>query len=285
MIQKQELIKKIKYHFNLNIYESKVWLALLSKNIATVGEVAEASGVPRSRVYDVLESLDKRGFAIAKLGKPVRYLAVKPSVVVEHMKNNMLREVEEKTKTLSDMKENQEYQDLELLYSKGIKPIQPEELSSAIRGRQNAYSFLKNMIEETKKEIILVSTIEALKRKSRFLKPLFEKLRANGVSIKVAASLNPINQVAGKTREIRTARTDKNSEKERAALMSLSRELTVPIRRIKINARFCVVDSSKILVFVTPDSEEDKDIALWINSNFFGKALTTFLTPIWRNKK
>lgn len=272
MTQKLDLIKKTKYHFNLNIYESKVWLALLGRNIASVGEIAELSGVPRSRVYDVLESLEKRGFAMAKLGKPVKYLAVKPSIVIEHMKNNMLRIAEEKTKTLSEIKENQEYQDLELLFSKGIKPIQPEELSSSIKGRQNAYTFLRNMIEEAKKEVTLVSTVSALKRKSRFLKPLFEKLRGDGVSIKIAASRGDDVVV-------------KNSDsiaKEKIALIKLSRELGVPIKRIKINTRFCIVDNLKLLIFVTPDSEEDKDIALWINSNFFGKALSTFLTPVWR---
>ena len=165
---KPELIKKVKYHFNLNIYESKVWLALLTKTIATVGEIAELSGVPRSRVYDVLESLEKRGFAIAKLGKPVKYIAVKPSVVIEHMKNNVLREAEERAKNLTTIKESKEYRDLEVLHSKGIKPIHPEDLSSSIRGNQNIYSHLKNMINETQKEIVLVSTINALKRKANF---------------------------------------------------------------------------------------------------------------------
>ena len=78
MINKQELVKKIKEYFNLNIYETKVWLALLSKGVASAGEVAELSGVPRSRTYDVLESLEKQGFAMMKLGKPVKYIS--PSV-------------------------------------------------------------------------------------------------------------------------------------------------------------------------------------------------------------
>ena len=59
---KPELVKKIKDYFNLNIYETKVWLALLGKGIASAGEIAEISGVPRSRTYDVLESLEKQGF-------------------------------------------------------------------------------------------------------------------------------------------------------------------------------------------------------------------------------
>ena len=69
MIINQELVTRIKEHFNLNVYEAKVWLALLSKGVVSAGESAELSGVPRSRTYDVLESLAKRGFAIVKVGK------------------------------------------------------------------------------------------------------------------------------------------------------------------------------------------------------------------------
>ena len=77
MIIKQDLVKRIKEYFNLNIYETKVWIALLSRGIASAGEIASISSVPRSRTYDVLESLEKRGFAITKIGKPVKYIAVK----------------------------------------------------------------------------------------------------------------------------------------------------------------------------------------------------------------
>ena len=72
MMIKQDLVKRIKEYFSLNIYETKVWIALLSKGIASAGEIAVISGVPRSRTYDVLESLEKRGFAIVKIGKPVK---------------------------------------------------------------------------------------------------------------------------------------------------------------------------------------------------------------------
>ena len=79
---KPELVKKIKDYFSLNIYETKVWLALISKGVASAGEIAEISEVPRSRTYDVLESLEKMGFALAKIGKPVKYMAVKPTQVI-----------------------------------------------------------------------------------------------------------------------------------------------------------------------------------------------------------
>lgn len=274
MTNKNELIKKIKYHFNLNIYESKVWLALLRKAIATVGEIAEISDVPRSRVYDVLESLEKRGFAIAKLGKPVKYIAVKPAVVIDHMKNNILRLAEEKAKKLSIVKNSSEYRELEFLHNKGIKPIHPENLSSAISGRQNIYSHIKDLVGNAEKEIIIVSTTNALKRKAYFLKPLLEKLKSQGIAINIAASATETNPTSEKNK----------SNTQNTNTINLSKELGVPVRKIKINARFCIVDGSKILIFVTPDTEEN-DMAIWINSHFFGKALKTFLNPVWRVKK
>ena len=90
MTIKPELITKIKSYFGLNIYETTVWLALLSKGISSAGEIAEISGVPRSRTYDVLESLEKRGLVIKKLGKPVKYLAGKPDIEIEKKKKIML---------------------------------------------------------------------------------------------------------------------------------------------------------------------------------------------------
>src|SRR4030042_5286702 len=109
MIVNKDLVHKIKDYFDLNIYETKVWLALLGKGVASAGEIAEISGVPRSRTYDVLESLEKQGFAILKLGKPVKYVAVKPNVIVEKLKSNTLRNAEDKIKVLSKLKETNEY--------------------------------------------------------------------------------------------------------------------------------------------------------------------------------
>src|SRR6056297_2233984 len=128
MIVKQELINKIKDYFGLNIYETKVWLALLGKGIASAGEIAEVSRVPRSRTYDVLESLEKKGFAIIKLGKPVKYIGVKPNLVLEKLRNNLKKEAEHKIQSLSKIRETNEFSELEKLYKGGISPVKREEL-------------------------------------------------------------------------------------------------------------------------------------------------------------
>ena len=82
MIVSESFLKQLRSVFDLNIYEVKVWTALLSRGVAPAGELADLSGVPRSRSYDVLESLEKKGFIIMKLGKPIKYLAVKPEEIL-----------------------------------------------------------------------------------------------------------------------------------------------------------------------------------------------------------
>src|SRR3989338_3408379 len=72
MLVDQETIKKIK-SLGLNTYEAKIWTALLSRGVSTAGELSDIADVPRSRSYDVLESLEKKGFVIMKLGKPIKY--------------------------------------------------------------------------------------------------------------------------------------------------------------------------------------------------------------------
>src|SRR3989344_9354806 len=154
MIIKPELVKKIKDYFNLNIYETKVWLALLSKGIASAGEIAEISGVPRSRTYDVLESLEKQGFAIMKLGKPVKYMAVKPNVIIEKLKSNAVRNADEKVKTLAKLRDTNEYHELEQLYTVGIQPVRHEDVSGAIKGKSTIYNHIKEVLENAKKEVL-----------------------------------------------------------------------------------------------------------------------------------
>ena len=66
MIVKEEFMGKLRRHFNLNLYEVRIWTALLSRGVSTAGELSSISDVPRSRTYDILESLEKKGFNIIK---------------------------------------------------------------------------------------------------------------------------------------------------------------------------------------------------------------------------
>lgn len=63
-------------------YEASAYVALTRRDVATGAEVARLAGVPRQRIYDVLEGLAARGLATIKPGRPIRYTAAAPEEAV-----------------------------------------------------------------------------------------------------------------------------------------------------------------------------------------------------------
>jgi sugar-specific transcriptional regulator TrmB len=260
MIAKSELIRKLKGYFDLNIYETKVWLALLSKGISSAGEIAEISSVPRSRTYDVLESLEKRGFVIQKLGKPVKYIAVKPEIVIEKLKNNTTAQAEERIKTLIDLKETTEYKELKELHKSGIEPIKNHELSTSIKGRSNLYTQMKAVMESAEKTIHLTSSVFELTKKQKMFKDIFTKLKKRKVKMKVMIG------------------EDETEAKK------LSKKLGVEIKSRPIHARFVVVDKTELIFTIKPTNvHEDFDYGVWINSPFFTSSLAYLFEMAWKD--
>jgi len=259
-IAKPELIKKLKDYFDLNIYETKVWLALLSKGISSAGEVAEISGVPRSRTYEVLESLEKRGFVIQKLGKPVKYIAVKPEMVIEKLKNNTVKNAEEKIKTLSNLKETTEYQELQQLHKTGFEPIKNHEMSTSIKGRSNLYIQMRNLMEEAERSVYLTSSAYELLSKQKMFKDIFATLKKRKVDIRIMIS----------------------DSKEEA--LKLGKKLGVLIKSRPIHARFVIADKTELIFTIKPtEVHEDFDYGVWINSPFFTNSMAYMFEIAWRD--
>ena len=250
MLIKQDLVKKVRDYFNLNIYETKIWLALLKKGMVTAGEAAAVSGVPRSRTYDVLESLEKRGFAIVKLEKPIKYIGIKPRIILEKLKNNVRKDAEEKIIELSDIKNTDEFSKLESLYKMGMEPIKKEDISVALKGKSNISNHIKEIIRNAEKEVIICTNVEELISKQKLFSQTFEVLEKSGVKIKVALSgnLNLIKQIENKFK--------------------------IKFKKININAKFFIIDRKEILFYLSKNQSEE-DIAIWLNSEFFSKAFAS----------
>ena len=260
MIARQDLINKIKDYFDLNIYETKVWLALLGKGSASAGEIASISGVPRSRTYDVLESLEKKGFAIVKIGKPVKYLGVKPKMVLEKLKNNVRKKAEDKIFSLSNVKETDEFSQLEGLYKEGIIPIKREDLSAALKGKANISNYLKDLLQNAKKEVIVCTTAEELSVKIKLFTQTFESLKKENIKIKLALS--------GEERLIK----------------QIEEKLGIKIKRTELDSKFFIIDRKEIMFYISKNAEANEDVAIWLNSEFFSQAFAILFETALKNK-
>lgn len=250
MFVKQELIGRIKDYFDLNIYETKVWLALLGKGIASAGEIAEISRVPRSRTYDVLESLEKKGFAIIKLGKPVKYIGVKPQIILEKLKNNVRSDAEERITNLSNVKNSEEFLKLEELYKGGISPVKREDLSAAIKGRSNISNYLREILQNASKEIIICTNAEDVSFKLKLFQQTLAELEKSNAKVRIALF---------------------GDEK---LIKQIEKSLGTKIKKVDVDAKFFIVDKKEILFYLSKNSNPD-DTAIWLNSEFFAQAFAS----------
>ncbi len=265
MIVKDEFLSRLRKIFDLNLYEVKVWTALLSRGTSTAGELSTISDVPRSRTYDILESLEKKGFIVMKIGKPIKFVALKPEEVVERVKKNLMVSAKEKTKRLETLKGDEVLQELTGLFTKGIKFVEPSDLSGSLKGRQNLYNHLDMMVRDAEKTITIVTTAEGLNRKLEALMPSLEKIKKRGVKVRIAAPIDKNNiEIA---RELKKVAEVKNLE--------------------NIKARFTIIDSNQLMFMLLDDEKfhPNYDVGVWINTEFFSQALEQMFELAWAQMK
>jgi len=265
MIVQEQFLKKLRVIFDLNIYEAKVWAALLSRGSASAGDLADISGVPRSRSYDVLESLEKKGFVIMKLGKPIKYLAIQPEEIVKRSKRKVEDKAKEDMDNLENVKGTDLFNELNLLYSQGIDKVDPAEMAGMLKGRKNIYDHMKSVITNTNKSLTIVTTSEGLARKADALKSALRKAGARGVKIRIAATALPKGNVLEGLKDV-------------ADIKSLEQATS---------ARFLIADGKDVIFMISDDASvhENYDLAVWVSTPFFATALERMFDLSWKSLK
>ena len=263
MIVQKDFLNKLK-DFGLNSYESKLWIALLSRGVSTAGELSDISNVPRSRAYDVLESLEKKGFIIVKVGKPIKYLAVPPSEVVERVKKKVVEEADQRNKVLSQLKESDVLGELNTLHTEGVKLVDPTDKSGAFRGRDKVHEHLSTMVKNAKKNVTLMISKDGLERKYDLLVNPIKKLVKAGVDVRVTVPMNADKEIVDNFSRVAKVKQHKDA-----------------------NARFCIVDDNEMLLFLTDDKKVHKsyDCAVWVEAPYFVNYFSTLFNKEWKAGK
>ena len=264
MIIKEEFLSKLRRYFSLNLYEVKIWTALLSRGTSTAGELSDIADVPRSRSYDILESLEKKGFVIMKLGKPIKYIAVPPSEVVERVKKNIKKQATDHLGLLDNLHDTEVIKELNSLHTQGIELIEPSDLSGSLKGRHNLYNHLELTIKNAEESVTLMTTTQGFIRKAEALKYILEQIKTRGVKVRIATQI---------TKDC----------KESIKLM----EGLAEVRHTDSKARFTVVDGKELIFMVLNDAEVHPtyDVGIWVNTPFFANALENLFDLAWENMK
>ena len=267
MLASQEVMDALKA-IGLNLYERKLWVALLAKGTATAGELSEMTGVPRSRTYDVLQSLADKGFVVIQTSKPLRYVAIPPEEALEKAKAKLREKMEEMIKRIDRLKSSNVMSELNSLFERGLQLITPEEMTGALRGKYSVMQQLDTMIKNAKESINIITTQEGL---NEILMNHLDALRSakeRGVKIKIA-----------------TVPSESASEAIKA-LSGAAEIRVVPQDEIPISGRVFVVDGQQFIFGLTEKVHATQDLAIWSKSPH---AATGVIQPLfellWKHAK
>ncbi|RLI96251.1 MAG: hypothetical protein DRP00_05575 [Candidatus Aenigmatarchaeota archaeon] len=254
----------------LNLYERKLWVALLARGTSTAGELSEIANVPRSRAYDVLQSLAEKGFVIVQPGKPIKYVAIAPEEALENVKRRLEEKLRASIERIEEFKKSQLMKELNEIFKKGIKVVSPEEITGSIRGKYSILQQLDNMFRNAKKKINIVTTPEGLNELFRNHLEVLKEAKERGVEIRIAT-----NSIEGASEAIK-------------ALGSLAEIRVVDEKEVPMAGRFYIVDGSQLIFGLTDPKaiHETQDIALWSKSEHAASnVLEPLFNLVWNHSK
>lgn len=161
-----EKVENLLGHLGLTQYETRVFLELYRKSPQTASSISKLSKVSRGRIYDVLQSLNKKGLVIEKPRKgssPNIYeIAGFPSCLVK-LKEQRINQIEQEIELV-----HSSFLELQTILTQVEREIItediPSEIFTLVRGETSIDYYTRKLIAEAKTSILTNLTAELLKK-------------------------------------------------------------------------------------------------------------------------
>ena len=151
--------------------EAKAYKALVSLGSTSARAIADQSGVPRSKVYEVLYSLENKALVRRTAGTdPVEFTPIEPEIAISYLEEKMKQSADSAKTLLSELSNNREEDALELVWT--------------VVGEEQIKMEARSVIECAEKEVFLAT------RNHQFLRSLkssMAKAKQKGVDIQLVS--------------------------------------------------------------------------------------------------
>lgn len=176
----------------LSEYEAKAYAGLLRQGTSTAKEVSSCAEVPQSRVYDILDSLETKGFVKVQPGRPKKFGPVEPETAIDQFcafkrrkqtsEREKIRTVGEAfTETINDSEYRQAEQETDIGWS--------------YPNRHYILERLELLTERTESEIHMITTPKSFERILNHHGSLLEAKANAGTEIRaIVANDSGINE-------------------------------------------------------------------------------------------
>lgn len=126
----------------LNLYESKAYATLLKIGTSNAYKVSKESGIPRARIYDVLETITNRGLAmVEESSESVKiYTPVPSKVFLEKTKREWENDFEDVTNALHKLEMEADKRDIYVF---------------TVKGKENIISYCRQLLREASRYVMV----------------------------------------------------------------------------------------------------------------------------------
>ena len=169
--------KKSLENIGLTSYEIKSYTTLLKEGEITASEISEKSGVPYSKIYEILGALEEKGWIGSDDSRPTKYFAKSPTTALDTTRQNVENEfLKNRSVILTE---------LTSLYEKSGTSEKPD--IWVISGAMNIVAKIMELVENCRSEV-LIAIPQAGEEIVKQALPKLRQLNEKGVKITILTS-------------------------------------------------------------------------------------------------
>ena len=169
--------KKSLENIGLTSYEIRSYTTLLKEREINASEISEKSGVPYSKIYEVLGTLEEKGWIGSDDSRPTKYFAKSPTTALETTKQSVENEFLKNQSVILT--------ELTSLYEKSGTSEKPD--IWVISGAMNIVAKIMELVENCRSEV-LIAIPQAGEEIVKQSLPKLRQLNEKGVKITILTS-------------------------------------------------------------------------------------------------
>jgi sugar-specific transcriptional regulator TrmB len=230
----------------LTEYEIRAYTTLVEYGEQTAAELSRKSAVPYSKIYEVLNSLEEKGWVASDRSRPSRFYPKHPATCIEITKMRLEKEMAENERRILE--------ELTPIYEqRGVREM-PE--IWIIRGEHNILSKIKETISSCEKELLVaIPTLST--RLANLLTPTFTKLTQK-VKVRILLTTNI----------------------EKSVITALARLGEVRLRDQMFGGGV-IADTNQVILVLGGGSENESQLAIWSAHTSLAKFAKNYFDYLW----
>jgi len=244
-----EKTKRAMRELGLTNYEAQAYTSLLELGPMPAGRISQSAYVPYSKIYEVLRSLESKGWIETERGRPSKYYPKPPSVALDTIKLQL--------EGTFSRNESQILSELQPIYEK--KEVHERPDIWIVRGQYNVLSKIQEMLERSRKEI-LIAVPEIPIQVTKILFVTLTRVKERGVKISMMTT--------------RDANTDTLKD-------------FLGIGEIRVRDQMfgggIVSDSKEVMLVLAGQMEEPATLAIWADHPGLARFAKNYFEYLWES--